>query len=55
MKGKAVSITEDLTKKIITEMKAARETYRFKNVWLQDGKSLYTDANDRNKIKAFYD
>ena len=36
-------------------MKIARETYGFKNVWSRDGKILYTDANDRNKIKAFYD
>ena len=54
LKGKAVSITENLTKKRITEMKVARETYGFKNVWSQDGKILYTDANDRNKIKVFY-
>ena len=55
LKGKAVSITENLTKKRITEMKVARETYGFKNVWSQDGKILYTDANDRNKIKVLYD
>ena len=35
-------------------MKVARKTYGFKNVWSQDGKTLYTDANDRNKIKVFY-
>ena len=52
---KTVSITENLTEKRITEMKVARETYGFKNVWSQDGKILYTDANDRNKIKVFYD
>ena len=55
LKGKAISITENLTKKRITEMKIARETYNFKKVWSQDGKILYTDANDRNKIKVFYD
>ena len=55
LKGKAVSITENLTKKRITEMKVARETYGFKNVWSQDGKILHTHANDRNKIKVFYD
>ena len=36
-------------------MKGARETYGFKNVWSQDGKMLYIDANDRNKIKEYYD
>ena len=55
-KGKAVSITENLTKMRITEMKVARETvYDFKNVWSQDRKILFTDANNRNKIKVFYD
>ena len=51
LKGKAVSIAENLTKQRITEMKVSRETYGFKNV----GKVLYTDANDRNNIKVFYD
>ena len=55
LKGKTISITENLTKKRIIEMKITRETYSFKNVWSQDGKILYTDANDRNKIKVFYD
>ena len=55
LKGKAVSITEKLTKKRITEMKIAPETCGFKNVWSQDGKYLHTDANDKNRIKVFYD
>ena len=55
MKGQVVSITENLTKKRITEVKVARETYGFKNVWSQDGKILHTDANDRKKIKVFHD
>ena len=55
LKCKTVSITENLTEKRITEMKVARETYHFKSVWSQDGKILYTDANNRNKIKVFYD
>ena len=29
--------------------------YLFKNAWSQDGKILYTEANDRNKIKVIYD
>ena len=45
LKSKAVSITENLTKNRITEMKVARETYGFKNVWSQYGKILCTDAN----------
>ena len=55
LNSKAVSITENLTKKRMTEMKVARETYGFKNFWLQDGKILYIDANDRDKIKVFSD
>ena len=54
LKSKTVSIIENLAKKIIIEMKIARETYGFKNVWSQDQKILYTDTNDRNKIKTFY-
>ena len=55
LKGRAVSITENLTKKRITEMKTAPETYGLKIVWSQDGKILFTDVNDRNKIKVFHD
>ena len=54
LKSKTVSIIDNLAKKIIIEMKIARETYGFKNVWSQDQKILYTDTNDRNKIKTFY-
>ena len=52
---KAVSITLNLAKKRITQMKVARETYGFENLWPQNEKALYTDANDRNTIKVFYD
>ena len=55
LKGKAVSITENLTKNIIIEIKEARETYSFKNIWSQETKILYTDANDGNKTKVFCD
>ena len=54
MKGKAVSITENLTKRRITEMKIAQETYGLKNNWSQDPKILYADVNDRNMIMVFY-
>ena len=36
-------------------MKTARKTYGFENVWSQDGEILYIDANDKNKVKVFYD
>ena len=55
LKGKAVSITESLTKRRVVELKKAREMYGFNNVWSQDGKILYSDVNDRNKVKVFYD
>ena len=54
MRGNTVSIIENLTKKSMTGMKIGRETYSFKNVSLQDEKSLHADANDRNKIMVFY-
>ena len=40
LKGNTVSITENLTKKRIIEMNVARETYGFKNVWSQNGKTV---------------
>ena len=55
LKVKTVSITENLTKHRITEMKGAQESFGFKNIWSQDGKILCTDGNDRNKIKVLYD
>ena len=54
LNSQAISITENLTRKRITEMKIAAETYGFISVWSQDGKMRYTDANDRNKIKVLY-
>ena len=55
LKGKTVSITESLTKRRVVELKKAREIYGFKNVWSQDGKIFFSDVNDRNKVKIFYD
>ena len=33
----------------------AREKYGFKNVWTYDGRILYKDNNDGQKIKIYYD
>ena len=55
LKGKTVSITESLTKRRVVELKKAREMYGFNNVWSQDSKILFSDVNDRNKVKVFYD
>ena len=49
-----MSITESLTKRRVVELKKVREMYGFKNVWSQDGKILFSDVNDRNQAKAFY-
>ena len=54
LKGKTVSITESVTKRRVAELKKAREMYGFKDVWSQDGKILFSDVNDRNQVKAFY-
>ena len=55
LKGKSVSITESLTKRRVVELKKAKEMYGFKNVRSQDDKILFSDVNDRNKVKVFYD
>ena len=55
LKGKTVSITESLTKRSVVELKKAREMHGFKNVWSQDGKILFSNVNDKNKVKVFYD
>ena len=47
-----MSITESLTKRRVVELKKAREMYGFKNVWLKDGKILFSDVNDRKKVKV---
>ena len=54
LKGKAVSITKSLTKRRVVELKKAREMYGFNNVWSQDGKIVFSDVNDRNKVNVFY-
>ena len=48
LKRKAVSITENLTKKKIIEMKLVGETFGFKSVWSKDNEILHIDVNDRN-------
>ena len=50
-----MSITESLAKTRVIELKKARKMYDFKNVWSQDGKILFLDVNDRNKVKVFFD
>ena len=33
----------------------AREIYNFRNAWSHEDKILFSDINDRNKVKVFYD
>ena len=54
-KGKTVSIRESLKTRRIVQLEKAREMYGFKNAWSQDSKILFSDVNDRNKVKVFYD
>ena len=50
-----MSIRESLKTRRIVQLEKAREMYGFKNAWSQDGKILFSDVNDRNKVKVFYD
>ena len=55
LKGKTVSITEIIRMRRVVELKTAREMHGFKNAWSQDSKILFSDVNDKNKVKVFYD
>ena len=55
LKGKTVTIAEILTNRRVVELKTASEMHGFINAWPQDGKILFSDVNDKNKVKVFYD
>ena len=55
LKAKNISITESLTRYRMSVLNEAREKYGFKNVWTYDGRILYKDNNDGQKIKIYYD
>ena len=55
LKGKNISITESLTKYRMSVLNEAREIYGFNNVWTYDGRTLYKDNNDGQKIEIYYD
>ena len=38
-----------------TNLNEAREKFGFKNVWTYDGRIIYTDNNDGQKIKIYYE
>ena len=37
------------------KLQKAREEHGFQNVWSNDGKILYVDVNDHNRVTGFYD
>ena len=55
LKGKNISVTESLTKKRMEALKKAREDHGFENVWSSEGKILYKDVSEGNKIKVYFD
>ena len=55
LKGNNISITVSLTRYQMSVLNEAREKYGFKNVWTYDGRILYKDNNDGQKIKIYYD
>ena len=38
-----------------TNLNEAREKFGFKNVWTYNGRIIYTDNNDGQKIKMYYE
>ena len=54
LKGKGISVTESLTKARIEQLQKPTEEHSFWYVWSNGGKILYIDANDHNRVKAFY-
>ena len=55
LKGKNISITENLTGYRMGVLNKAREKFGFKNVWTYDGRILYKDNNDGQKIEIYYE
>ena len=52
LKGKKITITENLTVTRMKKLNEAKERYNFKNFWTSDGKILYKDKS--GKIKIYY-
>ena len=53
LKGKNISIMQNLTATQMKKLKEARETHKFKNVWTSDGKILL--KNRSGNINLFCD
>ena len=54
-KVKNISVTESLTKKRMEALKKARKDHGLENVWSSEGKILYKDVSEGNKIKVYFD
>ena len=52
---KIISITENLTGYQMSVLNEAREKFGLKNVWTYDGRILYKDNNDGQKMKIYYE
>ena len=50
LKGKGISITENLKSFMMKKLKEAQEKYGFKNVWSIDGRIMFKDVNDKPSI-----
>ena len=46
---------EGLTKTRMEKLQTAREERSFRNVCSNEGKILYINVNDHNRVKVFYD
>ena len=53
LKGKNISIKENVTGYRMSALNEAREKFDFKNVWTYNGRILYKGNNDEQKIKVF--
>ena len=52
LKGKRISVTEIPRKTRMEKLQKAREEHSFRSVWPNDGKILYIDVNDHNRVKG---
>ena len=55
LKGKSISITENLTGYQVSVLNEAREKFGFKNVWTCDGRIVCKDIDDGQKIEIYYE
>ena len=54
-KRKKISFTENLTGYRMGVLNDAREKFGFKYIWTYDGRIMYKDNNDGQKIKIYYE